>query len=57
MEVSARLERVRVPDTFPRERVVLGELHLLRGRLDEVLGEVARVIETGEQADEALAAG
>lgn len=28
MEVSPRLERVRMPDTFPRERVVLGELHL-----------------------------
>jgi len=50
--VSPRLERVRVPDTYPRERLVLGELHLLRGRLDEMLGEVAQVIETGDQADE-----
>ena len=50
--MSATLERVRVPATFPRERVLLGELHLLRGRLDEMLGEVAQVIETGEQADE-----
>jgi len=47
------LERVRVPENFPRERVVLGELHLLRGRLDELLDEVARVIATSERADEA----
>jgi DNA-binding response OmpR family regulator len=52
MEVSPRLERVRVPDTYPRERVVLGELHLLRGRLDEMLAEVAQAIETGDRADE-----
>jgi len=51
--VSPRLERVRVPETYPRERVVLGELHLLRGRLDEVLDEIADVIERVEVADEA----
>jgi DNA-binding response OmpR family regulator len=50
--MSPRLERVRVPDTFPRERVVLGELHLLRRRLDEMLGDVARVIETSERPHE-----
>lgn len=49
--MSPRSERVRVPDTYPRERVVLGE-PLLRGRLDEMLGELAQVIGTGEQADE-----
>lgn len=43
---------VRVPDTFPRERVVLGELHLLRTRLDELLGEVATVIERSTQPEE-----
>jgi DNA-binding response OmpR family regulator len=36
--------RVRVPETFPRERVVLGELHLLRGRLDGVLDEIGRML-------------
>ena len=33
--------RVRCPETFPRERVVAGELHLIRGRLDDLLAEVA----------------
>src|SRR5207244_1190617 len=47
-----RLERVRVPDTFPRERVVLGELHLLRTRLDDLLGEVAAVIERSPAPEE-----
>jgi two-component system response regulator MprA len=41
-----------VPETFPRERLVLGELHLLRGRLDETLGKVAQVIELGERPDD-----
>lgn len=50
--MSPRLERVRVPDTYPRERVVLGELHLLRGRLDELLGEVAGVIARSDHAAE-----
>lgn len=50
--MSPRLERVRVPDTFPRERVVLGELHLLRSRLDALLGEVAGVIERSSQPDD-----
>src|SRR6266536_1816691 len=45
--VSPRLERVRVPDTYPRERVVLGELHLLRGRLDGTLDDVAQLIAKG----------
>jgi DNA-binding response OmpR family regulator len=47
------LERVRVPDTFPRERVVLGELHLLRGRLDAALDEIRAVIERAEDPDDA----
>jgi DNA-binding response OmpR family regulator len=51
-EVSPRWERVRVPETYPRERVVLGELHLLRGRLDEMLGEVAGAIERSDHAEE-----
>lgn len=50
--MSPRLERVRVPDVFPRERVVVGELHLLRCRLDAMLGEVAQVIETAERPEE-----
>ncbi len=36
--------RVRVPETFPRERVVLGELHLLRSRLDGVLDQIGTVL-------------
>jgi hypothetical protein len=52
MKVSPRLERVRVPDTFPRERVVLGELHLVRSRLDEMLAEVAAVIARSAEPDE-----
>lgn len=50
--MSPRVERVRVPDTYPRERVVLGELHRLRVRLDEMLGEVAGVIERSGHAAE-----
>jgi DNA-binding response OmpR family regulator len=34
---------VRVPDGFPRERLVVGELHLVRSRLDDVLAELALV--------------
>jgi hypothetical protein len=45
--VRPRLERVRVPETYPRERVVLGELHLLRGRLDGTLEDVAYLIGKG----------
>lgn len=52
MSVSPRLERVRVPDTFPRERVVIGELHLLRTRLDELLHEGAGVIEGSTQPED-----
>jgi DNA-binding response OmpR family regulator len=36
-----------VPDTYPRERVVLGELHLLRSRLDGTLEDVAHLIAKG----------
>ena len=42
--MSATAGRVRVPETFPRERVVLGELHLLRNRLDGVLDEIGNVL-------------
>jgi hypothetical protein len=42
IEVSAR--RVRVPVMFPRERLVLGELHLLRSRVDGVLDEIGVVL-------------
>src|SRR5579884_4221832 len=48
MVVNARAGRVRVPETFPRERLVLGELHLLRGRLDGVLDEVGVVLRQPE---------
>jgi DNA-binding response OmpR family regulator len=54
MVVSATLgRRVRVPDTFPRERVVLGELHLLRSRLDGVLDEIGTVLRQPEVDEEA----
>ena len=39
--VVAAAGRVRRPETFPRERVVAGELHLIRARLDGLLAEVA----------------
>jgi DNA-binding response OmpR family regulator len=51
--VGARAGRVRVPETFPRERVVLGELHLLRGRLDGVLDEIGMVLRQAEADEEA----
>ena len=44
--------RVRVPETFPRERVVLGELHLLRNRLDGVLDEIGTVLRQPEVDEE-----
>jgi DNA-binding response OmpR family regulator len=44
---------VRVPETFPRERVVLGELHLLRGRLDGVLDQIGVVLRQTEVDGEA----
>jgi hypothetical protein len=44
IEVGVTAGRVRVPETFPRERVVLGELHLLRSRLDGVLDEIGAVL-------------
>jgi DNA-binding response OmpR family regulator len=47
--VSRMMERVRMPDTFPKERVLLGELHLIRSRLDETLGELADLVARGEQ--------
>jgi hypothetical protein len=46
--VNARAGRVLVPETFPRERVVLGELHLLRSRLDGVLDEIGVVLRQPE---------
>jgi DNA-binding response OmpR family regulator len=45
--------RVRVPETFPRERVVLGELHLVRARLDGVLDEIGAVLRQPEVDEEA----
>jgi DNA-binding response OmpR family regulator len=45
--------RVRVPETFPRERVVLGELHLLRSRLDGVLDEIGTVLRQADVGEEA----
>ena len=46
-----RLERVRVPETYPREKSLLGELHLIRGRLEGMLGEVAVQIQTSEREE------
>jgi DNA-binding response OmpR family regulator len=37
-----------VPSSFPVERVVVGELHLLRGRLDETLVALAGLVGRGE---------
>ena len=45
--------RVRAPETFPRERVVLGELHLLRSRLDGVLDEIGNVLRQPEVDEDA----
>jgi hypothetical protein len=42
-----------VPETFPRERVVLGELHLLRSRLDDVLDQIGAVLRQPEVDEEA----
>ena len=39
--MASQLQRVRVPHTYPRERIVLGELHLLRSRLDGLLSDLA----------------
>jgi DNA-binding response OmpR family regulator len=44
---------VRVPSTFPRERVVLGELHLLRNRLDGVLDEIGALLRQTEVDEQA----
>jgi DNA-binding response OmpR family regulator len=52
-EVSATMRRVRVPETFPRERVVLGELHLLRDRLDGVLDQIGVVLRQPDVDEEA----
>jgi DNA-binding response OmpR family regulator len=52
-EMSATARRVRVPETFPRERVVLGELHLLRSRLDGVLEEIGAVLRQPKVDEEA----
>jgi DNA-binding response OmpR family regulator len=42
-----------VPETFPRERVVLGELHLLRSRLDGVLDQIGTVLRQPDVDEEA----
>jgi hypothetical protein len=52
-ETTMSARRVRVPVTFPRERVVLGELHLLRRRLDGVLDEIGTVLRQPEVDEEA----
>jgi hypothetical protein len=51
--VSASVRRVRVPETFPRERVVLGELHLLRGRVDGVLDQIGVLLRQAEIDEQA----
>jgi DNA-binding response OmpR family regulator len=43
---------VRVPETFPREQVVLGELHLLRSRLDGVLDEIGDLLRQPDVDDD-----
>jgi two-component system, OmpR family, alkaline phosphatase synthesis response regulator PhoP len=49
--MSARLERVRVPNTYPREKSLLGELHLIRSRLERMLTEVAEELRTSDQEE------
>jgi DNA-binding response OmpR family regulator len=44
---------VRVPDTYPRERVVLGELHLLRNRVDGVLDQIGMVLRQADVDEQA----
>jgi DNA-binding response OmpR family regulator len=51
MEVSARLGRVRVPDSYPRDKSLLGELHLVRGRLEGMLAEVAEEMRRSDQEE------
>ena len=46
--------RVRQPATYPAERVLIGELHLLRSRLDELLGRIASVVVAAERDEEWL---
>jgi DNA-binding response OmpR family regulator len=48
--LNLSLERVRMPSSYPLERVVEGELQLLRRRLDLVLEEVGRLAASGEPA-------
>lgn len=52
-KVGAMVRRVRVPETLPRERVVLGELHLLRSRLDGVLDQIGAMLRQPEVDEEA----
>ncbi len=47
--MSPRFERVQQPDTYPREKSLLGELHLIRGRLERMLAQVAEVIQTSDE--------
>ncbi len=53
IEVGVTATRVRAPETFPRERVVLGELHLLRSRLDGVLDQIGSVLRQPEVDEDA----
>jgi len=39
--------RVCQPESFPRERLLLGELHLVRARLEEALAGIAELISVG----------
>jgi hypothetical protein len=50
--VTPAAKRVRVPHTFPSGRVIVGELHLLRGRLDGTLADLASEIAKTDRPDE-----
>jgi len=53
-DVSVRSARVRVPASYPIDRVLVGELHLLRGRLDETLLALAGLVAMSEPGEEWL---
>jgi len=39
----AKSERVCRPESFPKERMVVGELHLIRARIDSLLAELSGI--------------
>jgi DNA-binding response OmpR family regulator len=52
-EEGAKSERVCRPESFPRERIVVGELHLIRSRIDALLAMLSGIA-TEEACEEWL---